>query len=74
MMKCFGLSSADATTARCLTAMFTSLLITSATFLPLFMQFGLAIPIAQAGPVPQSLAPPPLVSGIYPDPEMCTWV
>jgi arabinan endo-1,5-alpha-L-arabinosidase len=51
--------------------MFTSLLITSATATPLLVPFGLAASIVQAGLIPKGLAPRPIVSGIYPEPEPC---
>jgi arabinan endo-1,5-alpha-L-arabinosidase len=64
----------DSTVARFSTAMFTSLLITSATFLPIITHFGLlghAAPVAQAAPMPQGYSPPPLSPGEYPDPRPC---
>jgi arabinan endo-1,5-alpha-L-arabinosidase len=73
----------DSTIARVSTAMFTSLLITSAALLPIIAHFGLfahshAAPVAQAAPVPQDYSPPPPSPGLYPDPRPChgncSWV
>jgi arabinan endo-1,5-alpha-L-arabinosidase len=77
----FGNLLQDSTIARFLTAMFTSLIITSATLLPIiahFEHFGHAAPVAQAAPVPQAYSPPPTISEGYPDPQPChgncSWV
>jgi arabinan endo-1,5-alpha-L-arabinosidase len=80
-MRSFGKLLQDSTIARFSTAMLTSLLITSATLLPIlahFDQFSHAAPVAQAAPAPQAYSPPPLISEQYPDPQPChgncTWV
>jgi arabinan endo-1,5-alpha-L-arabinosidase len=67
----------SSTMTRFVTAVLTSLLVTSATFLPLIARCGHAVPITQAKPiayaipVSQSLSPPPIMSGLYRDPEPC---
>lgn len=70
-MKRFDNLQQDSTFFRFTTAMFASLLITSATIFPLLAQFSHATPVAQAVPVPQGLSPPPTISGIYPEPQRC---
>lgn len=67
--------------ARFSTAMFTSILITSATFLPIIAHLGYfaqAAPVLQAAPTPQGHAPPPIATGFYPAPQPChgncSWV
>jgi arabinan endo-1,5-alpha-L-arabinosidase len=62
------------TVANFSTAMVTSLLITSATFLPLIAHLGYfvdAAPVVQGVPTPQGYAPPPVNSKLYPDPQPC---
>ncbi|KAF2024112.1 endo-1,5-alpha-L-arabinosidase [Setomelanomma holmii] len=53
------------------TAMFTYFFITSTIVVPLLTNFGFTTPVARGAPVSQGLSPPPVDSGIYPDPELC---
>ncbi|EDU47848.1 endo-1,5-alpha-L-arabinase [Pyrenophora tritici-repentis Pt-1C-BFP] len=70
-MRGFGTIIRDSGPARSTTALFTALLVTSATFLPLLIQGAVANPVPISLPDPQK---PVYTSsaGLYPNPEPCT--
>ncbi|KAL6172033.1 hypothetical protein ACJQWK_02214 [Exserohilum turcicum] len=71
----------DSSVARVTTALLTAFVITSTTFVPFVIESTVASPIAtadprayakpEAQPVPNAQAGPPLLDGLYPDPEPC---